>query len=177
MILRSFAGLACLALVLGTATSQGQEKSPDQQVKDLIEKYRALPEKGRFGQEGAGLLRQLKAVRGKLSPQSREAIARMETAHNLGQLALALQEDKGKDWKPLDPGWKPPRADPGWYYHILPYVEQRLPRPRWEYKVVSELDILNLGKNDLAAGLNKLGEESWELIGFEKTRFIFKRQK
>jgi WD40 repeat protein len=49
-------------------------------------------------------------------------------------------------------------------------------RPRWEYKVASEADILKLGKDDLTAGLNKLGEDGWELVGSEKTRFILKRK-
>jgi hypothetical protein len=42
--------------------------------------------------------------------------------------------------------------------------------------VVPEADVLKLGKGDLAAGLNKLGEGGWELVAFEKTRFILKRQ-
>src|SRR5262249_9757926 len=37
-------------------------------------------------------------------------------------------------------------------------------------------DIFALGKRDLAAGLNKLGEEGWELVVVD-TSYIFKRPK
>ena len=35
---------------------------------------------------------------------------------------------------------------------------------RWEYKVQTREAITELGKNDFAAGLNKLGDEGWELV-------------
>jgi hypothetical protein len=161
--------LACLTILLGTGIAQEKDKSPDEQVKELIGKYRALPEKDQIGPKGASLIKQLKAVPGKLTQQSREAIARLEVAHNLRQIALAMPHYEGKDAKP-------PSVDPKGFAQLLPYIEQGLARPRWQYKVVSEADILKLGKDDLAAGLNKLGEDGWELVGFEKTRFILKRQ-
>src|SRR5262249_30078750 len=132
-------------------------------------KYRALPEKDQIGPKGASIIKQLKAVPGKLATQSREAIARLEAAHNLRQIALSIQHYEGKDAKQ-------PSVDPKLFSQLLPYIEPELARPRWGYKVVSEADILKLGKDDLAAGLNKLGEDGWELVAFEKTRFILKRQ-
>jgi hypothetical protein len=48
--------------------------------------------------------------------------------------------------------------------------------PRWEYRVLSKQQVLDLGKKDLAAGLNTLGDESWELIVADSA-FIFKRPK
>jgi hypothetical protein len=38
---------------------------------------------------------------------------------------------------------------------------------RWEYQVLTKEQVADLGKNNLAAGLNKLGEESWELVAVE----------
>jgi len=35
---------------------------------------------------------------------------------------------------------------------------------RWEYKTYTRETISDLGKNDFAAGLNKLGDEGWELV-------------
>lgn len=52
--------------------------------------------------------------------------------------------------------------------------------PKWEYRVVTHEQLLDLGKKDLAAGLNKLGDDGWELITVErldKTAYIFKRPK
>jgi hypothetical protein len=46
---------------------------------------------------------------------------------------------------------------------------------RWEYRVLTKEDILVLGKKDLAAGLNQLGEDGWELVAAEP--YIFKRPK
>jgi hypothetical protein len=50
------------------------------------------------------------------------------------------------------------------------------PTLQWEYRVLSKAQILNLGKQDLAAGLNKLGDEGWELAAFDAA-YIFKRPK
>ena len=50
------------------------------------------------------------------------------------------------------------------------------PVRQWEYRVLSKGEIFSLGKRDLAAGLNKLGDEGWELVVFE-TSYIFKRPK
>jgi hypothetical protein len=169
MVPRCIAGLACLTILLGTGIAQEKDKSPDEQVKDLIVKYRALPEKDQIGPQGASIIQQLKAVPGQLAPRSREAFARLETAHNLRQLALAIQPYEGKDAKP-------PSVGPKWPPQLLPSIEPGLARPRWQYKVVPEADVLKLGKGDLAAGLNQLGESGWELVAFEKTRFIPKRQ-
>jgi hypothetical protein len=45
---------------------------------------------------------------------------------------------------------------------------------RWEYRVLTKEQVLDLGKKDLAAGLNTLGEEGWELAAVEPA-YIFKR--
>ena len=47
---------------------------------------------------------------------------------------------------------------------------------RWEYRVFTKQQILDLGNKDLAAGLNKLGDEGWELAGIDG-QYIFKRFK
>ena len=47
---------------------------------------------------------------------------------------------------------------------------------QWEYRVLTKAQILDLGKKDLAAGLNKLGDDGWELAAFDAT-YIFKRPK
>jgi hypothetical protein len=48
--------------------------------------------------------------------------------------------------------------------------------PQWEYRVLTRAQLLDLGKQDLAAGLNKLGDEGWELAAFDSA-YIFKRPK
>src|SRR5262249_7112042 len=48
-------------------------------------------------------------------------------------------------------------------------------RQRWEYKTASGADLRKLGQDDMEAGLNKLGDEGWELVGITKTFYIFKR--
>ncbi len=48
--------------------------------------------------------------------------------------------------------------------------------PKWEYRVLTKNQVLELGKNDLAAGLDKLGAEGWELAAVEP-QYIFKRAK
>jgi hypothetical protein len=48
--------------------------------------------------------------------------------------------------------------------------------PKWEYRVVSKDQVIELGKNDLAAGLNKLGSDGWELVVVDGG-YIFKRPK
>ena len=47
---------------------------------------------------------------------------------------------------------------------------------KWEYQILTKEQILELGKKDLTAGLNRLGEQGWELAAVE-TAFIFKRAK
>ncbi|HKI37103.1 MAG TPA: hypothetical protein VKA46_34940 [Gemmataceae bacterium] len=47
---------------------------------------------------------------------------------------------------------------------------------QWEYHVLTEEQVSALGKRDLTAGLNKLGDEGWELVT-AGARYIFKRPK
>jgi len=63
------------------------------------------------------------------------------------------------------------------------------PRPRmevdaqrqiqWEYRVLTKDQLLNAGKKDLAAALNRLGSQGWELVAIETalapSTFYFKR--
>jgi hypothetical protein len=135
------------------------DPTPDQQAKALMEKYHKLSEKDQVGDKGNEIIGQLKGLRG-TSAKSQEAIARLAASHNLRQIAIAVHEYQDKGGLP----WFP------------------LARPKWEYKVMMELDLLKLGKDNLAAGLNSLGEEGWELITGLVERdnarqFIFKRQK
>jgi hypothetical protein len=44
----------------------------------------------------------------------------------------------------------------------------------WEYRVLKKDEVVGLGKNDLAAGLNALGNQGWELAAVD-TAYIFKR--
>jgi hypothetical protein len=46
--------------------------------------------------------------------------------------------------------------------------------PTWEYRVLSKEQVIDLGKKDLAAGLNQLGGEGWELAAIDGV-YIFKR--
>jgi hypothetical protein len=159
--------------------------SPDQQVKELAEKYLALPGKAQGGAEGARLIEQLKAVRGPLSPQSREQVARLITQHNLRQLVLKVHDaaDAGK-----------PGSGGVWVPYLLPYVEQRPLlqweyRTQWEYRMEYEGAVRKLGKDDVAAGLNRLGQDGWELVTVDQVqagagasavrvpRYFFKRPK
>src|SRR5262245_52558623 len=48
--------------------------------------------------------------------------------------------------------------------------------PRWEYRVLTKEQVSELGKNDLAAGLNKLGDDGWE-VAVVDAAYIFKRPK
>lgn len=48
--------------------------------------------------------------------------------------------------------------------------------PCWEYRALSRAQVVELGKNDFVAGLNKLGEEGWELVSVTRgDDYIFKR--
>src|SRR5271169_6346014 len=38
---------------------------------------------------------------------------------------------------------------------------------KWEYRVLTQEKVAELGKNDVAAGLNILGEEGWQLVAVE----------
>jgi hypothetical protein len=48
--------------------------------------------------------------------------------------------------------------------------------PRWEYRVLTHDQVIDLGKKDLAAGLNRLGDDGWELAAVDGA-YIFKRPK
>jgi hypothetical protein len=49
---------------------------------------------------------------------------------------------------------------------------------RWEYRVLTKAKLLELGQNDLGAGLNQLGEEGWELVTIDRgDSYFFKRPK
>ena len=74
--LACFAMLACFTMFVGTGLSGEKGKSPDEQVKELIAKYNALPEKEKAASKGDDIIKQLKAVTGKLSPQSQEEVSR-----------------------------------------------------------------------------------------------------
>jgi len=47
---------------------------------------------------------------------------------------------------------------------------------KWEYRVLTKEPVMDLGKKDLVAGLNKLGDDGWELVVVEPA-YVFKRQK
>jgi hypothetical protein len=50
--------------------------------------------------------------------------------------------------------------------------------PRWEYRALTKAKLLDLGKNDLEAGLNQLGDEGWELVAVDASfTYTFKRPK
>jgi hypothetical protein len=46
----------------------------------------------------------------------------------------------------------------------------------WEYQVLSKQKVIDLGQKDLAAGLNQLGRDGWELAAIDGD-YIFKRSK
>jgi Bacterial type II/III secretion system short domain len=55
-------------------------------------------------------------------------------------------------------------------------------RGAWEYKTLLKSQITELGKTDLGAGLNALGDEGWELVAVDRPEkgtatYIFKRVK
>jgi hypothetical protein len=47
---------------------------------------------------------------------------------------------------------------------------------RWDYRVLAKEQVLELGKQDLAAGLNHLGQQGWELAAVDGA-YIFKRRR
>jgi hypothetical protein len=51
---------------------------------------------------------------------------------------------------------------------------RRQPKRQWEYQVLTKQKVLDLGKKDLGAGLNRLGDDGWELVAVD-TDYIFKR--
>jgi hypothetical protein len=54
--------------------------------------------------------------------------------------------------------------------------EEPAGRARWEYRVMSKDQVLELGKKDLAAGLNQLNHDGWELAAVDGA-YIFKRRR
>src|SRR5262249_30910986 len=144
----------------------------DEQVEELIAKYDALPAKDRLGAEWARIVEQLKALGQDLPQKTREEAARLTAAHNLRQIGVAVRDFNARTIKvfqsPSDYGSP--------FYHLLPYIEQSnlyQSRPRWEYKVLSEVEILKLSKDGLSGGLNKMGEDGWELVSFDQAKYIF----
>jgi hypothetical protein len=47
---------------------------------------------------------------------------------------------------------------------------------RWEYRVLNKQQVIDLGGKDLTAGLNKLGDDGWQLTAVDGA-YIFKRPK
>jgi hypothetical protein len=159
-----------------TATAQSAAVStPDQQVAELVEAYRALPATAKLEAEGERIIERLHMVRGKLSPRSQEAVARLEASHSLRPLVQALQKNDQESLKILVSKKSEREVLAERLTGVLPYIEP--PARKWEYKVLAESYVAKLGKGELAIGLSQLGEEGWELVGFEKGRFVFKREK
>src|SRR5438876_77607 len=75
--------------------------TPDRQVAELVEAYRALPAEAKIEAEGDRILERLRMVREKLSPRSKEAIARLDASRNLRGLAQALQKTDQESLKAL----------------------------------------------------------------------------
>jgi hypothetical protein len=63
-----------------------------------------------------------------------------------------------------------------WELGAVPAAAQFEPVSRWEYQILTKEQVLDRGKTDLAAGLNKLGDAGWELVAVDKD-YIFKRPK
>src|SRR5688572_28572906 len=50
--------------------------------------------------------------------------------------------------------------------------------PKWEYRLLAKREVAKLAGGDMRAGLNKLGEEGWELVALGAARgdeLYFKR--
>jgi hypothetical protein len=68
---------------------------------------------------------------------------------------------------------------PGWSQR--PESSGQVPGPQpvqWEYRVLTKNQILELGKNELASGLNRVGGDGWQLVAVEPSQpptFYFKR--
>jgi RNA polymerase sigma factor (sigma-70 family) len=151
------------------------DPTPDQQVAELIEAYRALPAAAKMEVEGDRILERLHAVRGKLAPRSREAVARLEASQTLRRLAQALQKNDQESLKHVVSKQSEREILAHWLTEAVPFIE---PAPRrWEYKILAESSVEKLGEGELAAGLGQMGEDGWELVGFEKGRLVFKREK
>jgi hypothetical protein len=141
----------------------------------LVEAYRALPAAAKLDADGDRILERLHMVRGKLSPRSKEAITRLEASDTLRRLAQALRKNDQDALKNVVSQANERDTLAVRLTEAVPYVE---PSPRkWEYKVLAESYLEKRGEGELADGLGQMGEEGWELVGFEKGRFVFKREK
>jgi hypothetical protein len=149
--------------------------TPDQQVAELVEAYRALPAAAKADADGDRIIERLHMVRGKIAPRSQEAVARLEAAHTLRGLVRALQTNDREAVQKLMSNPREREVFAERLTGVLPAVEPS--GRKWEYKVLAESYVEKLGAGELAAGLGQLGEEGWELTGFEKGRFVFKREK
>ena len=158
-----------------TIQASGGDKKPDQQAKELMDKYGTLEGKAQLGPEGSKIIDQLKVLPG-LSRASQDAVARLQAHHSLRQIAIAVHEfhELQKKIKQGDP-------KSNWFEQLLPYLEQKAvpamapPPIKWEYKIAVEEDIRKLGKGDATAGLNMLGNDNWEVVSIRNTTFFFKR--
>jgi hypothetical protein len=149
--------------------------TPDQQVAELVEAYRALPPTAKLEADGDRILERLHMAQGKLSPRSQEAVARVEASHTLRALVQALQKNDQESLKNLVSKQSEREALAERLTGVLPYIEPS--GRKWRYKILAESYIEKLGAGELAVGLGQLGEDGWELVGFEKGRFVFKREK
>lgn len=149
--------------------------TPDQEVAVLVEAYLALPAEAKIGIEGDRILGRLHMVQGKLSLRSKEAIARLEASQTLRALAQALRKNDQEALKNLVAKQSERETLAVRLKEAVLHLEPSL--KRWEYKILAESYVEKLGEGELAAGPGQLGEEGWELVGFEKGRFVFKRQK
>jgi hypothetical protein len=149
--------------------------TPDQQVAELVEAYRALPTAAKLEIEGDRIITQLNAVRGKLAPRSQEAITRVRASQTLRALVQALDKNDQESLKKVISQKNERETLSFRFTEALPFIEPS--GRKWEYKVLAESYIEKLGAGELAAGLGQLGEEGWELVGFEKGRFVLKREK
>ena len=172
-----FTGLGCGAptAVPKVPAELAPTPTPDQQVAELVRAYRALPATAKLGADGDRIIERLHMVQGNLSPRSKEAIARLEASGTLRRLAQALQKNDQAALKNVVSKQSEREILAHWLTEALTYIE---PSPkRWEYKILAESYVEKLGEGELAIGLGQLGEEGWELVGFEKGRFVFKREK
>jgi hypothetical protein len=150
-------------------------QTPDQQVAELVDAYRALPATAKLEAEGERIIERLHMVRGKLTPRSQEAVARLEASHSLRPLVQALQKNDQESLKNLVSKQSEREILAERLTSVLPYIEPS--GRKWEYKVLAESYVEKLGEGELAAGLGQLGAEGWDLVGFEKGRFVFKSEK
>src|SRR5262249_8155998 len=61
----------------------------------------------------------------------------------------------------------------------LAAAQQNTPGTRWEYTILPRPEVMKRGNGQLATGLNRLGEEGWELLALQErdSQFYFKRVK